>query len=50
MDRGIKQQPLLGGKKTLNKAFRQTLGLEVVKLTVGSSISLQETKWQGSVE
>jgi hypothetical protein len=42
-DRGIIQQLLLGGKRTLNEALRQTLGLEVVKLTVGSSVRLRKT-------
>jgi hypothetical protein len=42
-DRGIKQQILLGGKKTLNEALRQTLGLEVSTLTVRSSIELRKT-------
>jgi hypothetical protein len=38
----MKQQLLLGGKRTLNKAFRQALVLEVLKLTAGSSIGLQK--------
>jgi hypothetical protein len=36
-----KKQLLLGGKNTLKEALRPTLGgLEVVKLTVGFSITL----------
>jgi hypothetical protein len=31
----MKQHILLGGKRTLNKALRQTLVLEVIKLAVG---------------
>jgi hypothetical protein len=30
------------GKKTLNKTLRQTMGLEVIKLTVRSSTQLQK--------
>jgi hypothetical protein len=33
----------VGGNKTLGEAFRQILGLEVLKLTVGSAIGLQKT-------
>jgi hypothetical protein len=44
-DQGIKQQLLLRGSKTLSKALRQTLGLEIAKLTVTSSIR----PWKTSV-
>jgi hypothetical protein len=42
-DWGTKQELFLGGKGTLIKALRQTLGLEVIKMAVGSSIGLQKT-------
>jgi hypothetical protein len=38
--RSIKQQLLLEGSNTLIEALRQTLGLEVIRLTVGSSMEL----------
>jgi hypothetical protein len=41
-DRGIKQQLLLVGKRTLKEVLKQTLVLEVVKLAVGFSVRLQE--------
>jgi hypothetical protein len=41
-DQGIKQQLLLGGKKTL-EAFMQTLEVEAVKLTVRLSIRFWKT-------
>jgi hypothetical protein len=42
-DQGIKQQLLLGGKRTLTKALRQTPELEVIKLALGYSIRLWKT-------
>jgi hypothetical protein len=42
-DRSIKQQLLLGGKRTLNEAPKETLWLEVIKLTVGSCIRVWKT-------
>jgi hypothetical protein len=33
-DQGVKQQILLGGKRTLSETFRQTLKLEVLTLAV----------------
>jgi hypothetical protein len=42
-DQGIKQQVLLGGKRTINETFRQTLELEVLTLAVWSSFRLQKT-------
>jgi hypothetical protein len=41
-DQRVKQQLLLGSKRTLSEALR-SLGPEVVKLTVGSSIVPQKT-------
>jgi hypothetical protein len=41
--RSMKQQLLLGGNKKINQALRQTAGLEVVRLTIGSSIRLRKT-------
>jgi hypothetical protein len=43
-DRGIKQQLLLGGNKTLNEALRQTIGLEVVKLAIGFSARIRKNE------
>jgi hypothetical protein len=40
---GIRQELHLGGKRTLTKAVRQTLDLEVLMLAVGSSIKLEKT-------
>jgi hypothetical protein len=42
-DRGLKQQPLPEGKKTLIEALRQTLELEVVKLTIRFFTRLRKT-------
>jgi hypothetical protein len=36
-------QLLLGGRKTLGEALRQTFKLEVIKLAVGSPIRLPKT-------
>jgi hypothetical protein len=44
-----KQAPTSSNKRTLDEAFRQILGLEVVKLPVGSSIGFQKTS-DGIVE
>lgn len=38
--KGIKQQLLLGSKRTINKALWQTFVLDVVKLADGSPIRL----------
>jgi hypothetical protein len=46
-DWDTKQQLLLGGKRTLNKALNQTLGLEVVKLAIGFAIRLRKKKVKG---
>jgi hypothetical protein len=40
--RGLRRELSLGSKKTFYEALRQTLGLEVVKRTVGYSIGLWE--------
>jgi hypothetical protein len=42
-ERRIKWLLLLGGKRTVNEAVKQTLELEVVKLAVGSPAKLWET-------
>jgi hypothetical protein len=47
----VKQQLLLGSKRTPNKALRQALELEIVKLVVRSSVRLRKmsdrTLWRG---
>jgi hypothetical protein len=47
----IGDQVLLGGKRIINEAFRQTLELEVLTLAVWSSVMLQKTShrmlWKG---
>jgi hypothetical protein len=43
-DRGISQQLPLGGEGTINGVLRQALGLEVIKITAGSSIWLMKTR------
>jgi hypothetical protein len=43
IDQRIKQQLLLGGKRTLNEALRETIGLEIIKLVVRSSVTLWKT-------
>jgi hypothetical protein len=51
-DRGTEQQLLLEGNKTL-EALRQTLGLDVLKLTVVSSVRFWKTSdsavWKGQL-
>jgi hypothetical protein len=49
-DQGIKQQLLLISNKTLNKALKQTLELEVVELTVRYSHQALQNESQGTVE
>jgi hypothetical protein len=50
-DRGIREQLVLGCKKTVNEVLRQTLGLEIANRIVGSFIKLQRTSvwtlWRG---
>jgi hypothetical protein len=39
-DRGLKQQLSLGRKEIFYEALRQTIGLEIVKRTVGSFVGI----------
>jgi hypothetical protein len=42
-NRDLKERLLLGSRRTLNKTFRQTAGLEIVKRTIGSSVRIRKT-------
>jgi hypothetical protein len=48
-NRGLKEQLHLGSKETFYEALGQTIGLEIMKCTVGSTLRIQKNECQDTV-